>query len=59
MFTRKKPKMPRAAKIKTVIVDDEPLARKRIAQLLAKETDIRLIAESGDRLAAISSINEC
>jgi two-component system LytT family response regulator len=47
-----------AVKIKTIIVDDEPLARKRVGQLLAKESDVEIIAECGDGLAAISAIND-
>jgi two-component system, LytTR family, response regulator len=45
-----------AGKIKTIIVDDEPLARKRVTRLLAAEPDIQIIAECGDGLAAISAI---
>lgn len=47
-----------AAKIKTIIVDDEPLARKRVSQLLKKEPDVEIIAECGDGRAAISAIKE-
>lgn len=47
-----------STKINTIIVDDEPLARKRILRLLAQETDVEIIAECGDGLAAISAINE-
>lgn len=46
------------AKIKAIIVDDEPLARKRIVQLLEKEADVEIIVECGDGLTAISAINE-
>ena len=45
-------------RIKTIIVDDEPLARERISQLLSKESEIEIVAECGDGLAAISAINE-
>ncbi len=45
-------------RIKAVIVDDEPLARERIAQLLDKESDVEIVAECADGLAAISAINE-
>jgi two-component system, LytTR family, response regulator len=34
-------------KIRTLIVDDEPLARKRIIQLLANEKEFEVIGESG------------
>jgi len=48
----------KAARIKAVIIDDEPLARKRISQLLTKEPNVKIVAECGDGLAAISAINE-
>lgn len=48
----------RAAEIKIVIVDDEPLARRRIVQLLKNEPDARILAECGDGLEAISAIRE-
>jgi two-component system LytT family response regulator len=47
-----------ALRIKTIIVDDEPLARERISQLLSKESNLEIVAECGDGLAAISAINE-
>jgi two-component system LytT family response regulator len=45
-----------AAKIKIIIVDDEPLARKRVSQLLGREPDAEIVAECADGLAAISAI---
>lgn len=48
----------KTAKLKTVIVDDEPLARKRISQLLSQEPDVEIVAECANGLAAISAINE-
>ncbi len=47
-----------AGKIKTIIIDDEPLARKRVAHLLKNEPDIEVTAECGDGLTAISAINQ-
>jgi len=47
-----------AGKIETIIIDDEPLARKRVAHLLKNEPDIEIIAECGDGLAAISAISK-
>lgn len=44
------------AKIRTLIVDDEPLARERIRQLLLKEPDIDLIAECADGREAVAAI---
>lgn len=47
-----------STKTKVIVVDDEPLARERIAQLLSKEANLEIVAECGDGLAAISAINE-
>jgi two-component system, LytTR family, response regulator len=46
------------AKIKTLIVDDETLARRRIRRLLAAESDVEVIGECGDPQKAISFIQE-
>src|SRR5436190_11656229 len=43
-------------KIRTLIVDDEPLARERVKRLLRYETDIRVIGECGNGAEAIKSI---
>src|SRR5262245_31258618 len=43
-------------KIKTLIVDDEPLARERLRQLLEAETDIEIIGECGDGVSALAAI---
>jgi two-component system LytT family response regulator len=45
------------AKIRTLIVDDERLARKRIRQLLDEETDIEVLGECGDAHEAVEWIN--
>ena len=45
------------AKIRTLIVDDERLARKRIRQLLDEETDIEVLGECGDANEAVEWIN--
>ena len=45
-------------KIRTLIVDDEPLARRRIRSLLSTEPDIEVVGESGDGTSAVSSILE-
>lgn len=42
--------------IRTVIVDDEPLARERLASLLANVPDISLVGESGDGKSTIDLI---
>ena len=45
-------------KIRTLIVDDEPLARERIGKLLAKEADIEIVGECADGRAAVSAIRQ-
>ena len=50
--------MTATAKIKTLIVDDETLARRRIRRLLAAESDMEVIGECGDPQKAISFIQE-
>jgi len=42
--------------IRTLIVDDEPLARERLRALLSAEPDIELIGECGDGPQAVESI---
>ena len=42
--------------IRTLIVDDEPVARRRIRRLLKTEEDISVVGESGDGRAAIEAI---
>ncbi|MCY1019330.1 LytR/AlgR family response regulator transcription factor [Pyxidicoccus sp. MSG2] len=43
-------------KVRTLIVDDEPLARERLRALLAPETDLHPLAECGDGQEALSVI---
>jgi two-component system LytT family response regulator len=45
-------------KIRALIVDDEPLARKRIRSLLAQDSSVDVIGECSDGYKAVSSINE-
>jgi two-component system, LytTR family, response regulator len=45
-------------KIKTVIVDDEPLARERLASLLAAEPDIEVVAQCRDGEEAVTAIHD-
>src|SRR3712207_5034258 len=40
--------------IRTLIVDDEPLARARIRRFLASEKDVEIVGEAGDGGAAIA-----
>src|SRR2546430_16200825 len=43
-------------KIRTLIVDDEPLARERIRTLLKSEADIEIIGECDNGTAAVETI---
>jgi two-component system LytT family response regulator len=43
---------------RALIVDDEPLARKRIRRMLSGEADITVVGECADGLSAVSAINE-
>lgn len=43
-------------KIKTLIVDDEPLARQRVRLLLGEEPDVQVIGEGGDGFEAVERI---
>lgn len=42
--------------IRTLIVDDEPLARQRIALLLEHEADVKIVGECGDGKSALRAI---
>lgn len=47
-------------KIRALIVDDEPLARRRLRRLLARDTEVEIVAECGngrDAIAAIRNLN--
>ena len=46
------------AKIRVLIVDDEPLARRRIKSLLAHDFNVDVIGECSDGHKAVSSISE-
>src|SRR5262245_35392214 len=48
----------RAMKIRALIVDDEPLARERLRQLLASEQDVELLGECADGASAVQAIRE-
>jgi two-component system, LytTR family, response regulator len=45
--------------INVLIVDDEPLAREGIKQLLKEESDISVVGECGDGFAAIELMKQC
>jgi len=46
----------RPARIRTLIADDEPLARERLRMLLAAEEWIELVGDVGDGVQAIDAI---
>ena len=46
----------KTTKIKALIVDDEPLARRTISDLLADDTEVEVIGECGGGLEAVASI---
>ncbi len=46
------------SKIRTLIVDDEPLARERLRSLLEAETDIELVGECADGHEALAAIRK-
>ena len=41
-------------KLRTVIVDDEHIARQRLRRLLAREAEIEIIAECGNAAEALT-----
>ena len=45
-------------KIRTLIVDDEPLARQGISRFLAQDPEIEIVAECGDGVEAIARIRD-
>jgi two-component system, LytTR family, response regulator len=45
-------------KIRTLVVDDEPMARERILSLLQQEQDVEVIGECSDGVQAVSAINQ-
>ncbi len=45
-------------KIRTLIVDDEPLARDKIKTMLQGDTDMEIVAECADGLAAVVAIQK-
>jgi two-component system LytT family response regulator len=44
--------------IRTLIVDDEPLARQGLAMSLSRESDIEIVGQCGDGLQAIATIRQ-
>jgi len=48
--------MPAARPLRVLIVDDEPLARQRVADLLAHEKDVDVVGTAGDGIKAVEEI---
>ena len=46
------------SKIRTLVVDDEPMARERVVTLLRQEDDMEIIGECGDGPEAVSAIQQ-
>jgi two-component system, LytTR family, response regulator len=46
------------AKIRVLIIDDEPFARERVRQLLDGDPEVEITGECGDGLQAVAMINE-
>lgn len=45
-------------KIRTLVVDDEPMARERILGLLSQEADVEVIGQCSDGVQAVSAIQQ-
>jgi two-component system LytT family response regulator len=45
-----------APRVRTLIVDDEPLARRRLRTMLAEEPDLELIGEASNGTAAVQAV---
>ncbi|HEX8696304.1 MAG TPA: LytTR family DNA-binding domain-containing protein [Longimicrobium sp.] len=45
-------------RLRTLVVDDEPLARRRVLRLLAAEPTVQLVGECGDGREAVRAIRE-
>src|SRR5437016_2050234 len=45
-------------KVRTLIVDDEPLARERLRQLLQRQPEIELIGECADGVEAVAALKK-
>ena len=45
-----------ASPIRTLVVDDQPVARQRLVDLLNQEADIELVGECADGRAAVDAV---
>jgi two-component system LytT family response regulator len=52
------PKIAAGKRVRTVIVDDEPLGRERIRTLLADDPEVEIVGEASDGEAAVASITK-
>ena len=43
-------------KIRTLVVDDEPMARERLMSLLQQEDDMQVVGECSDGMQAVTAI---
>ena len=44
------------SRIRTLVVDDEPIARERVLSLLQQEEDVEVVGECGDGAQAVAAI---
>jgi two-component system LytT family response regulator len=56
--TRPEQKRTSVKKIRTIVVDDEPLARERLATLLGTEADVEVVAQCRDGEEAVAAIQD-
>jgi two-component system LytT family response regulator len=46
------------SRIRTLVVDDEPIARERMLSLLQQEDDVEIVGECGDGVQAVNAIQQ-
>src|SRR5687768_877118 len=54
----RRPDRARAMKVRALIVDDEPLARERLRDLLAEDAEVEVVGECADGAQAVALIRE-
>jgi two-component system LytT family response regulator len=57
-MTGKAPRIQHDVIIRTLIVDDEPLARERVRSLLEREPDVEIVGEAEDGPSAVRALRE-
>ena len=50
--------MNEARKIRALVVDDEPLARRRILKMLARDGEVETVGECADGYEALAAVEE-